>query len=124
MMCTRIRMPDGSTGIVCQRRPPRKRCASCHQLAGLECDGCDKPLCAPCSVSPGPQVLPDSTTSLDFCPTCCRPVFVEWCAGPGAAYKVPKPGITPDTHRMLRRAAFRKWATEHPEKFDALRKAA
>lgn len=106
-------LPGGGTVHVCDRgrKPKRKRCASCNQLGDLECDGCDKPLCRDCAVSPKKNV--------DFCPTCARPVFEEWIA-----LKIPfgKPGVDHATWRAYRRAAFRKWALENPERFDRLMK--
>lgn len=106
-------------GVVCVRGQRRKRCANCNNLGSLECDGCDKPLCAECSVSPGKHPRA-GLGDLDYCPACCRGIFKEWCAGEGASYRVPKPGITELTHKMLRRAAFRKWAKANPEKFQPL----
>lgn len=81
--------------ILCSRNAPAKRCATCSKLGQLLCDGCDQPLCAPCSVSP--------RDGLDFCPACCRPYFTEWCATEeGQRFKT--------AHRDLRRNAFRAWA--------------
>lgn len=119
MTCTPFKIDGRVAGVVCSRAPRRKRCSACGNLGKLECDGCDKPLCAECSVSLGKH--PDASLgSLDYCPACCRPIFKEWCAGPGAVYRVPKPGVTELTNKMLRRAAFRRWATANPEKFKPL----
>lgn len=102
--------PDGSvvTGIACTRGARRSKCATCKQAAGLECDGCDRPLCAPCAVS--------HRTGVDFCPTCCRALFVEWCASAeGQRFT--------GGHRDLRRNAFRAWAKATQDRFDRLKKA-
>lgn len=85
----------GATVIGCGRNARALRCATCNKLGQLCCDGCDAPLCAACSVSP--------RTGLDFCPTCCKPYFKEWCATEeGQRYATG--------HRELRRGAFRAWA--------------
>lgn len=93
MTCDVLKV-NGMTAIVCSRNAPAKRCAACSKLGQLACDGCDQPLCAACSVSP--------RDGLDFCPNCCRPYFVEWCAtDEGRRWRT--------AHRDLRRNAFRAW---------------
>lgn len=50
MKCTRVKMPNGGTAIVCGPRRPVKRCA-CGAPGTLLCDWkmpdktCDKPIC-------------------------------------------------------------------------------
>lgn len=110
---------DGKViGIACSRHRTRA-CTNCNiREGGLECDGCDKPLCAQCSVPP--------RKGLDFCPTCAKPIFEEWCDSPeGKALAV---GVSHDVNhgspgqaRTLRRMAFRAWAKKNPTRFDALR---
>lgn len=112
-----IPLPGGGFAHICVRgrKPKRKRCLACsgEQLADLECDGCDAPLCRSCAVTPRKDV--------DFCPSCTRPLFKEWCATEqGRGYKVARPGIDGRTHRHLRRAAFRRWAVENVARFDPL----
>lgn len=95
MTCVFYTGAAGVTVIACGPRAKPAPCASCSKLSQLLCDGCDKPLCAPCSVSP--------REGLDFCPVCCRDVFREWCAtDEGRRYAAG--------HRDLRRNAFRAWA--------------
>ncbi len=80
--------------IACGPRAKPKACATCGKLGQLLCDGCDAPLCAPCSVSHRPD--------LDFCPSCCREIFVQWCGEEeGQRYRAG--------HRDIRRNAFRAW---------------
>lgn len=68
MTCNVVKLPGGGGAIICSRgpRPKQKRCA-CGAVATLLCDAdvgagktCDKPLCARCTFSPGPE--------LDYCP--------------------------------------------------------
>lgn len=82
------------TIITCGPRAKSQLCATCAKLGQLLCDGCDAPLCAPCSVSHRPD--------LDFCPTCCRDIFRQWCATEEAKRYATG-------HRDLRRNAFRAW---------------
>lgn len=90
-----IRTVGSTTIIACARNAPAKRCSACGKLGQLACDGCDLPLCAACSVSP--------RDGLDFCPSCCRPYFKEWCGTEeGRRYA--------NGHRDVRRNAFRAWA--------------
>ncbi len=96
---------DGVTGVACTRGSRREKCSTCGSSSNLYCDGCDKPLCAPCSVS--------HRRNLDFCPECCRELFREWCATEeGKRYA--------SGHRDLRRNAFRAWAKHNPDRFDLL----
>lgn len=93
-------LPGGGFFIACGRKPPRRRCATCGVLgAGLECDGCDKPLCASCSVSP--------KEGLDFCPACARPAWVHWW----------KTSPVVAGHREQRRSEFRSWARLNADTF-------
>lgn len=110
---------DGVTLIGCSRNRPRKPipCASCSvKLGNLLCDGCDKGLCPHCSTAP--------TDKLDFCPTCARGLFVEWCGSPEGkrwASGATALKLEPQAHRDLRRNAFRKWAKENAARFEQLR---
>lgn len=85
-------------GIACGSRRNVK-CKTCGTTAMLECDGCDKPLCGGCSVSP--------RKGIDFCPPCFKPAFEHWKRGLQAI-----PG-----HRDQRRAEFREWARSESETF-------
>ncbi len=70
MPCIPFQTKDGATGIICTGRRGRRRCSTCKNAwTSLECDypmpdhksgTCDKPLCARCAVSIGPNV--------DHCP--------------------------------------------------------
>ncbi len=94
MTCDFYKLPGGVTAIACGPRAKPQRCATCKGLGQLLCDGCDAPLCAPCSVS--------AREGLDHCPTCCKPIFAQWCATEeGLRYAAG--------HRDLRRNAFRAW---------------
>ena len=94
-------LPGGGFFIACGRRPPRKKCATCQkQLAGLECDGCDKPLCAGCAVSP--------KKGIDFDPACFKPAW-EWWIGQHAARRY--------LSQTQRRREFREWARENADDF-------
>ncbi len=72
MPCEHVKLPGGGTAIVCGPRPRRRKCSNgyCCRWAERECDfpvqgrksgACDKPLCASCAVSIGPD--------LDYCPS-------------------------------------------------------
>lgn len=115
----RIVSADGKAiGIACSRYRSRT-CTHCNlREAGLECDGCDKPICAQCAVPP--------RQGLDFCPSCTRPLFEEWCDTPEG--KELSAGVSqsinhadPGRARTLRRMAFRAWAKKNATRFDALR---
>lgn len=113
MPCLPFHSADGQfSGIVCTRgrRGKRRPCATCKAPADLECDGagCDKPLCHACAVSP--------RNGLDFCPSCCREVFVQWLNHEDgkAAYLV---GPTEAARKSNGRNAFRAWAKARAEKF-------
>lgn len=63
MVCRTLKLPDGSTAIVCGPRRPPRRCA-CGQPAALLCDWkvpgkksgtCDRPLCRACATKVGPD---------------------------------------------------------------------
>lgn len=80
----------------------RKRCKTCAVLgAELECDGCDKPLCRSCAVSPRENV--------DFCPACFDRAWKYWLG--------LQPSSSGAMTREQRRWAFRRWARTAPEKF-------
>lgn len=57
MCCQWIRMPDGTTAIVCSRPPRRRPCAGCGRPSTLQCDyptgsrgkTCDAYLCRRCA---------------------------------------------------------------------------
>ncbi len=103
---------NGANVIVCTGRARPQRCAACSKLGQLFCDGCDKPLCATCAVAP--------TLKLDFCPTCCRALFVEWCSTPaGRALALPVDPKARD--RLVRRLGFREWAKKNPHRFEPIR---
>jgi hypothetical protein len=92
-------------------------CDSCEGPSTLVCNGCAGWLCEACAVTLDLE-------RLDFCPTCCRPVFVQWFAstegrrfeGLAAAMK-----LSGDELRNRRRVAFRKWARDNPARFAGLR---
>lgn len=77
-MCTVVRMPGGTTAILCgpRTRAPVRRCITgCGRVATLLCDGppswpgratCDAPLCASCARELGPD--------RHHCPRCARAV--------------------------------------------------
>ncbi len=61
MVCTRVKLGDGSVAIVCGPRQKPKPCSKCGRPAGLLCDWkvperlsgtCDAPICARCTHSP------------------------------------------------------------------------
>jgi hypothetical protein len=100
----RGQLPGGGYVIACGRRR-KVKCATCKQTdAGLECDGCDKPLCAGCAVSP--------QKGLDFCPKCFEPAWRAWLSKDAAV----KRSLT----QAERRAAFREWARTNPYAFIAV----
>lgn len=85
----------------------RKRCHICAELgAELECDGCDKPLCRTCAVSPKKNV--------DFCQRCFEPAWRHWLQ--------LRPSSIAGETRHQRRAAFRAWVLLNVEKFLELSK--
>lgn len=90
---------------LCRQR--RKRCRTCKMQgptgAPLECDGCDKPLCHDCAVSPREGV--------DFCPACFAGAWKLWLQHPEVA------PLLPEMTKAMRRAAFRRWAREQPDLF-------
>lgn len=94
-----------------------RSCASCRGLSTLFCDACADALCETCAVT-----LED--LAADFCPRCCRPLFVAWATGPegkrfegiAAALKLPEAEL-----RQRRRDTFRRWARDNPDGFTALR---
>lgn len=92
-------------GIACgSRRQPK--CSHCNaQLGtGLECDGCDKPLCHACAVSPKKGV--------DLCPRCFEPAWKHWLKH----YDLTC-GRADLASRTERRAAFRAWARAEADAF-------
>jgi hypothetical protein len=83
MTCERI-TGHGFTAIVCSRgrRAGAKKCSNCQRRnALLICDGCDRPVCQDCSVSP----FDDTRESVDLCPACAKPAFVNWRDNHGGA---------------------------------------
>lgn len=111
MTCHPLKSEDGTiTGVVCSRgrKPKAKTCATCLKPGALLlCDGCDKPLCGHCHVSPKRDV--------DFCPACFMPVWAVWLRA-GELGKYP----AAPADRQARRMAFRKWARENPAFFDCI----
>lgn len=62
-MCEWIRLPNGTSAIVCGGRHRRHRCSGCGRPATLQCDfptskgrTCDKHLCRLCAVPKGDNV--------------------------------------------------------------------
>jgi hypothetical protein len=87
-------LPGGGYVIACGRRR-RVRCSYCADTdAQLECDGCDKPLCRACSVSP--------RDGLDFCPKCFDKAWKHWLQ--------LQPTSAGAMTRAARRVGFRRWA--------------
>lgn len=109
MTCHRLELPGGGVAIACTRGRARPaKCATCNVgRAGLLCDGCDAKLGACCAVSPRP--------GLDFCPACFEPVWRLWLRT-----LAPELAGTPSAIRVARRVAFRAFAAQHPEAFDAV----
>lgn len=109
MTCHPFKSDDGKvTGFVCTRGARKKACATCGKHgAQLLCDGCDRPLCGECHVSPKKDV--------DYCPSCFRGVWVVWLRAQELGHLPASP-----TERQARRMAFRKWARENPAFFDCI----
>lgn len=108
MPWTKMQLSDGTVVDVhlCMPRGGRNvpKCSSCGGANGtLLCDGCDRPTCPPCSVSP--------TKALDFCPSCSTVAFRHWldCAGGRQIYK--------ERGRPDGRNRFRDWVKQNGEKF-------
>lgn len=78
--------------------------------ARLECDGCDQVLRSECGVSP----FNDTRDSVDLCPSCCKPAFVEWRDNHGGASAYAVLG------RPKAREEFRRWVRENAERFTKL----
>jgi hypothetical protein len=68
VICTSVKLPDGTTAIVCG--PGRRRRCACGRIAGLLCDWkvpgkksgtCDRPICTSCTTSPaaGKDLCPE-----------------------------------------------------------------
>lgn len=94
--------PDGRGYVIACGRRRRVKCATCKLAdAGLECDGCDRPLCASCSVSPRKE--------LDYCPRCFEPAWKHWLR----LFPTSASVYT----REERRAAFRQWARHEADTF-------
>jgi hypothetical protein len=92
-----------AVGIACGHRR-RKKCATCGSEAGLECDGCDKPLCKSCAVSP--------KAGVDICPKCFDPAWRRWLwEQRDSPYK---PSLMTQKERRL---LFRGWARAFPGEF-------
>jgi hypothetical protein len=101
MTCTPIKMPGGGVAIVCTRGRRVRKCSSCSSSAGLECDGCDKPICAAHSFT--------AWKNVDYCPGCSTPVKLWWLEHEGAAHTgEPRPQLL---------AHFTAWARAHPDRF-------
>lgn len=72
MICERVQIPGGGTGVVCSRGQQQHRCAICGGLATRRCDGpapigarrktCDRWICDGCARHEEPD--------RDFCPEC------------------------------------------------------
>lgn len=97
-------------GIACSRGPRYAKCSACGSGGAKQtCDGCDKPLCAACSVAP--------TGKLDFCPTCAKPAFEWWKENAGGKAVYAEKG------RAVGRVEFRAWVKANKAKFFELAKA-
>lgn len=92
------RLPGGGYVIACGKGR-KQQCASCQKTAQLECDGCDRPLCNACAVSP--------REGLDFCPGCFDPAWKQWLQ---SSKTVRTPA---EMSRAERRVRFRVWAREN-----------
>lgn len=110
MTCYVLRDADGKLAIGCGRRATPQRCHVCRKVGQLLCDGCDKPLCAVCSVAP--------TSKLDFCPPCFEPIFRPWMKAGGASFYA---GSTDAAALANGRNAFRAWARANVAAFEAIR---
>lgn len=112
MTCIPFESADGKvTGFVCTRgRGSKKRCCTCQKAGALLlCDGCDRPLCGECAVSPKKDV--------DFCPKCFQPTWVVWLRACELGHLPAAPG-----ERLARRMAFRQWARANPAFFDCIKR--
>lgn len=95
MTCHWYKLPGGGVVHVRMARKKMPRCSYCADVdAQLECDGCDKPLCRTCSVSP--------RDGLDFCPKCFDKAWKHWLQ--------IQPSSAGTMTRQARRLAFRRWA--------------
>lgn len=80
MTCEHIRMPDGSTMIVCSRGRRAPKCRFCDRRAAYQCDfpltgrsagkTCDANICKACAVRQPITALHGDT--VDFCPPHAR----------------------------------------------------
>ena len=96
-------------GIACSRGGRYAQCSACgSSQAKLACDGCDKPLCAQCSVAP--------TSKLDFCPDCTKPAFDWWKENAGGA------SVYAGLGRNVGRMQFRAWVSANKKQFFELAK--
>ena len=65
MPCHHLKLPDGTSYIVCGRGGRSMRCVTCGRPATLLCDypvmrlgeagTCDKPVCVRCLIAQGPE---------------------------------------------------------------------
>jgi hypothetical protein len=98
-------------GIACSRtKGPRSApCSACGKPGKQLCDGkgCDKPLCASCSVSPTPAAT-------DYCPACFAPAWAHWKVRCGGAEVYRRQG------RPAARIHFRGWVKKNPLEFLSL----
>ena len=106
MTCTKLPLAGGGVMIACTRTK-RAACRSCSKPAGYICDGCDAKLCDGCRL----QVM-HSGKGRDFCPACFKPHWSTWLQACRLGHLPPA-----STDRLLRREAFRTWATSNHEAF-------
>lgn len=100
MTCTPYKLPGGGVAIVCTKgRKPK--CVTCGGAAELECDGCDKPICAQHSLSP--------SRNLDYCHDCTTPLKRWWLEHDGRdVANQPKSALL---------MHFIVWARSHVDRF-------
>jgi hypothetical protein len=99
-----VTLPDGTRAHLLIRGRPGKVCSSCAAFpAPVDCDGCDRPTCEDCTVSPRDE--------LDFCPSCARPVFLHYLNSHGGRAVYEGGG------KQAGRGSFREWARANVAEF-------
>jgi len=93
-----------------------RSCESCRQGSSLFCDGCAVALCEACAVT-----VEENAT--DFCPRCCRPLFVKWfSSSEGKRFEGIAAALHLDAQALKdqRRNNFRRWVRDTAEAQAAL----